>query len=175
MKFEEDKARKKIELKCANVDDLVIKLKTFKGALHNNTCLETHLVQDQSKWNTHAAARHDCAAARASYSHSGCFLSPSRRHTPQHVPSHVPCDHAVPPCELTVGRVALGLIFIYRRAPAHFSLRDRTRPKTKQNGPPNKGCDRTSGPCDRATMLASLLIKPPNSCFILHLIYLDSC
>ncbi|MED6199334.1 hypothetical protein PIB30_075000 [Stylosanthes scabra] len=49
-KFEEDKVRKKIELKCTNVDDLVSKLKAFKGALHNNTSLETHLVQDQSKW-----------------------------------------------------------------------------------------------------------------------------
>ncbi|MED6200054.1 hypothetical protein PIB30_081578 [Stylosanthes scabra] len=49
-KFEEDKAREKIELKCASVDDLISKLKAFKGALHNNKSLNTHLVQDHSKW-----------------------------------------------------------------------------------------------------------------------------
>ncbi|MED6197472.1 hypothetical protein PIB30_056779 [Stylosanthes scabra] len=49
-KFEEDKARKKIELKYASVDDLISKLKAFKGALHNNKSLNTHLVQDHSKW-----------------------------------------------------------------------------------------------------------------------------
>ncbi|MED6212676.1 hypothetical protein PIB30_085810 [Stylosanthes scabra] len=43
-KFEEDKARKKIELKCASVDDLISKLKAFKGALHNNKSLNTHLM-----------------------------------------------------------------------------------------------------------------------------------
>ncbi|MED6147001.1 hypothetical protein PIB30_039959 [Stylosanthes scabra] len=49
-KFEEDKARKKIELNCASVDDLISKLKAFKGALHNNKSLNTHLVQEHSKW-----------------------------------------------------------------------------------------------------------------------------
>ncbi|MED6175245.1 hypothetical protein PIB30_076578 [Stylosanthes scabra] len=48
-KFEEDKTRKKIELKCANVDDLIRKLKASKGALYNNKSLDTHLVQDHSK------------------------------------------------------------------------------------------------------------------------------
>ncbi|MED6172092.1 hypothetical protein PIB30_046907 [Stylosanthes scabra] len=42
-KFEDDKARKKIELKCTSVDDLISKLKAFKGALHNNKNLNTHL------------------------------------------------------------------------------------------------------------------------------------
>ncbi|MED6168593.1 hypothetical protein PIB30_013089 [Stylosanthes scabra] len=49
-KVEEEKARRKIELKCASVDDLIDKLKDFKGALHNNKELKTHLVQDHSKW-----------------------------------------------------------------------------------------------------------------------------
>ncbi|MED6125723.1 hypothetical protein PIB30_071388 [Stylosanthes scabra] len=49
-KIEEDKAIRKIELKCASVDDLISKLKAFKGALHNNKKLNTHLVQDHSKW-----------------------------------------------------------------------------------------------------------------------------
>ncbi|MED6212231.1 hypothetical protein PIB30_081270, partial [Stylosanthes scabra] len=49
-KIEEDKARRKIKLKCASVDDLISKLKALKGALHNNKKLNTHLVQDHSKW-----------------------------------------------------------------------------------------------------------------------------
>ncbi|MED6115625.1 hypothetical protein PIB30_092482, partial [Stylosanthes scabra] len=49
-KIEEEKARRKIELKCASVDDLIDKLKAFKGALHNSKELNTHLVQDHSKW-----------------------------------------------------------------------------------------------------------------------------
>ncbi|MED6113941.1 hypothetical protein PIB30_075478 [Stylosanthes scabra] len=40
-RVEEDKARRKIELKCASVDDLISKLKAFKGALHNNKKLNT--------------------------------------------------------------------------------------------------------------------------------------
>ncbi|MED6125215.1 hypothetical protein PIB30_066567 [Stylosanthes scabra] len=36
--------------RCASVDDLIDKLKAFKGALHNNKELNTHLVQDHSKW-----------------------------------------------------------------------------------------------------------------------------
>ncbi|MED6204363.1 hypothetical protein PIB30_008490 [Stylosanthes scabra] len=48
-KIEEEKVRKKIELKCASVDDLIDKLKAFKGSLHNRG-LNTHLVQDHSKW-----------------------------------------------------------------------------------------------------------------------------
>ncbi|MED6164305.1 hypothetical protein PIB30_088423 [Stylosanthes scabra] len=49
-KFEEDEASKKFEIKCANVDDLIGKLKAFKGALHTNKDLDTHLVQEHSKW-----------------------------------------------------------------------------------------------------------------------------
>ncbi|MED6213302.1 hypothetical protein PIB30_091856 [Stylosanthes scabra] len=49
-KIEEEKARRKIELKCASVDDLIDKLKAFKGSLHNNQEFNTHLVQDHSKW-----------------------------------------------------------------------------------------------------------------------------
>ncbi|MED6159621.1 hypothetical protein PIB30_043909 [Stylosanthes scabra] len=70
--------------------------------------------------------------------HSGCSLLPSRHRMPQHVPSHVPCTRAVPWCELMVGRVDLSPNCNYRCAPARFSPRDRTGPKTKQNGPPNK-------------------------------------
>ncbi|MED6188670.1 hypothetical protein PIB30_088052 [Stylosanthes scabra] len=85
-KFKEDEARKKIELKCTNVDDLVRKLKAFSGALHNNKSLETHLMQDQSKWNfdgivlkqsTRVTARPDCEAARTSSSTYGS-LYPGR-------------------------------------------------------------------------------------------------
>ncbi|MED6110627.1 hypothetical protein PIB30_044760 [Stylosanthes scabra] len=49
-KIEEDKTRKNVELKCSNVDDLISKLKAFKGALHNNKSLDTHLVKDHYKW-----------------------------------------------------------------------------------------------------------------------------
>ncbi|MED6160236.1 hypothetical protein PIB30_049514 [Stylosanthes scabra] len=48
-KVKEEKARRKIELKCASVDDMINKLKAFKGALHKNKKLNTHLVQDHSK------------------------------------------------------------------------------------------------------------------------------
>ncbi|MED6166247.1 hypothetical protein PIB30_107220, partial [Stylosanthes scabra] len=42
-KVEEEKARRKIELKCASVDDLIDKLKAFKGALYINKELNTPL------------------------------------------------------------------------------------------------------------------------------------
>ncbi|MED6111229.1 hypothetical protein PIB30_050681 [Stylosanthes scabra] len=59
-------------------------------------------------------------------SHSGCSLLTSHHRMPQCVPSHDPRTHAVPPCELTVGRVALGRSCFYRRVPACSSPRDRT-------------------------------------------------
>ncbi|MED6171668.1 hypothetical protein PIB30_042914 [Stylosanthes scabra] len=49
-KIEEGKARRKIELKCASVDDLIDKLKAFTGALHKNRGLNTDMVQNHSKW-----------------------------------------------------------------------------------------------------------------------------
>ncbi|MED6164848.1 hypothetical protein PIB30_094036 [Stylosanthes scabra] len=92
-------------------------------------------------------------------SHYGFSLSPSHRCTPLHVPSHKLCARAVPPCELTVGRVALGPNCIFRRAPAHFSPYDRTGPKTDYNGPPNRACDRTSGPRARAAKFGAEVAK----------------
>ncbi|MED6199335.1 hypothetical protein PIB30_075001, partial [Stylosanthes scabra] len=39
--------------------------------------------------------------------------------------------------------------------------RDRTGPKTKQNGPPNKVCDRASEPCDHAVPSGALKQRNP--------------
>ncbi|MED6176982.1 hypothetical protein PIB30_093419, partial [Stylosanthes scabra] len=146
-KFKEDEARKKIELKCANVDDLVSKLKAFKGALHNNKSLETHL----------GVRPHDPSHDRAvTKSHFGCSLSPSRRRTPLHMPLHEPCARAVPLCKLMLGQLALGPNCIFRHAPACFSPRYHTGPKNEHNGPLNRACDRVSGSCDHAVPSAAL-------------------
>ncbi|MED6137142.1 hypothetical protein PIB30_062147 [Stylosanthes scabra] len=48
-KIEDEKAKRKIELKCASVDDLIDKLKAFKGALHNNQEFNTHLLSPTKK------------------------------------------------------------------------------------------------------------------------------
>ncbi|MED6190638.1 hypothetical protein PIB30_107758, partial [Stylosanthes scabra] len=58
-KIEEDKARRKIKLKCSSVDDLISKLKAFKGALHNNKKLNTHLVQDHPS-RSNETSNHPC-------------------------------------------------------------------------------------------------------------------
>ncbi|MED6210218.1 hypothetical protein PIB30_062087 [Stylosanthes scabra] len=52
-------------------------------------------------------------------------------------------------CKLTVGRVALSPICIFKRAPAHFDLCDRMGPKLNFVGP-KQACDRALGPCARA-------------------------
>ncbi|MED6221825.1 hypothetical protein PIB30_058389 [Stylosanthes scabra] len=77
-------------------------------------------------------------------------MSPSCSCTPLYVPMHGSYARAVSMCELTVGRVALGPICIFKRAPAYFNSCDRTGPKTEPHEPPNRACNRTSGPCARA-------------------------
>ncbi|MED6213628.1 hypothetical protein PIB30_095198 [Stylosanthes scabra] len=50
-KHEEDEAKKKIELKCSSMGNLIDKLKIFKEALHNdNKKIDGHLVRENSKW-----------------------------------------------------------------------------------------------------------------------------
>ncbi|MED6214594.1 hypothetical protein PIB30_104512 [Stylosanthes scabra] len=64
-KHEKDKSRKKNELKCCSMGNLIDKLKFFKEALHNNKNIDCNLARDNSKWKApHAAACHDCAAAQ---------------------------------------------------------------------------------------------------------------
>ncbi|MED6172761.1 hypothetical protein PIB30_052987 [Stylosanthes scabra] len=46
----EEKGKRRIELKCNSVEDLIGKLLTFKKVLHNNDAMSNHLVKDQSKW-----------------------------------------------------------------------------------------------------------------------------
>ncbi|MED6164632.1 hypothetical protein PIB30_092096 [Stylosanthes scabra] len=46
----EEKGKRRIELKCNSVEDLIRKLLTFKKVLHNNDAMSNHLVKDQSKW-----------------------------------------------------------------------------------------------------------------------------
>ncbi|MED6165924.1 hypothetical protein PIB30_104240 [Stylosanthes scabra] len=47
----EEKGKRRIELKCNSVENLIGKLLTFKKVLHNNDAMRNHLVKDQSKWN----------------------------------------------------------------------------------------------------------------------------
>ncbi|MED6125735.1 hypothetical protein PIB30_071529 [Stylosanthes scabra] len=47
---EEEKGKRRIELKCNSVEDLIGKLLTFKKVFHNNDAMSNHLVKDQSKW-----------------------------------------------------------------------------------------------------------------------------
>ncbi|MED6126438.1 hypothetical protein PIB30_078423 [Stylosanthes scabra] len=49
---EEKKAKRRIELKCNSVEDLMGKFLTFKKVLHNNDAMSNHLVKDQSKWKS---------------------------------------------------------------------------------------------------------------------------
>ncbi|MED6122064.1 hypothetical protein PIB30_036296 [Stylosanthes scabra] len=49
-KKEEGKERRKLELKCKSVEDLIGKLYAFKKVLHHNDAMTHLLVKDQSKW-----------------------------------------------------------------------------------------------------------------------------
>ncbi|MED6223804.1 hypothetical protein PIB30_077726 [Stylosanthes scabra] len=47
---EEEKQKRKLELKCKSVEDLIEKLYAFKKVLHHNDAMNHHVVKDQSKW-----------------------------------------------------------------------------------------------------------------------------
>ncbi|MED6114973.1 hypothetical protein PIB30_085615 [Stylosanthes scabra] len=103
------------------------------------TCLDIHSWRPLSRARTRATPLLHLTVPKF---HSGCSLSTSCHRTPLCLPSHEPRDRVVPPCELTVGRVALGQSCNYGYATACSSPRDRTGPKNKQNGPPIKARDR---------------------------------
>ncbi|MED6119924.1 hypothetical protein PIB30_016304 [Stylosanthes scabra] len=46
----EEKEKRKLELKCKSVEDLIGKPYAFKKVLHHNDAMNHHLVKDQSKW-----------------------------------------------------------------------------------------------------------------------------
>ncbi|MED6114376.1 hypothetical protein PIB30_079653 [Stylosanthes scabra] len=49
-KKEEEEEKRRLELKCKSVEDLIGKLYAFKKVLHHNDAMTHHLVKDQSKW-----------------------------------------------------------------------------------------------------------------------------
>ncbi|MED6210888.1 hypothetical protein PIB30_068367 [Stylosanthes scabra] len=49
-KKEEGKEKRRLELKCKSVEDLIGKLYAFKKVLHHNDAMTHHLVKNQSKW-----------------------------------------------------------------------------------------------------------------------------
>ncbi|MED6140361.1 hypothetical protein PIB30_092423 [Stylosanthes scabra] len=175
-KFEEDKARKKIELKCCSVDDLISKLKAFKGAFHNNKSLNSHLVQDNSKWKNRATVRPHAlvyAAARALRSILGGLCPGRAPHdptTPPHgskipfwmlsvdvapphalcVPSHEPHDCAVPRASSWWDELLLAKVATTGARP-RATVNAIARGPKKAEWAPNQG----EQPCDGAVSSAA--------------------
>ncbi|MED6187877.1 hypothetical protein PIB30_080694 [Stylosanthes scabra] len=71
-------------------------------------------------------------------------------------PPHASACAIARPVRAHGGRVALGPKYNFRRVLVHFNPCDCTGPKTEYNGPPNRACDRTSGPHDHAVILEPL-------------------
>ncbi|MED6152645.1 hypothetical protein PIB30_094010 [Stylosanthes scabra] len=117
-KIEEDKARRKIEHKCASVDDLISKLKAFKGALHNNKKLNTHLKAPTtiapSRILSYTFARTAQSGGTSVRPRGGIgyfrtkFGLASRSRASLNTPLHVSRARTVPPCVRTTAQAALG-------------------------------------------------------------------